>query len=117
MSRSRLVLVAALAIVAALVYAEVSAARPAAASVGVTAKEFKFVLTRKSVSKGAVTFTVVNKGKIAHDFKINGKKTPLIKPGKKAILKVTFAKAGSYRYICTVLGHAKLGMKGVLKVT
>jgi plastocyanin len=117
MSRTRLVLVAALAIVAALVYTEVSAARPAAASVGVTAKEFKFVLTRRSVPKGAVTFTVMNSGKIAHDFKIAGKKTPMLQPGKKAILKVTFAKAGSYPYLCTVPGHAKLGMKGVLKVT
>jgi len=117
MSRSRLVLVAALAIVAALVYAEVSAARPAAATVTVTAKEFKFTLSSKSVPKGAVTFAVVNKGKLAHDFKINGKKTALIAPGKKATLKVTFAKAGSYPYLCTVAGHASFGMKGVLKVT
>ena len=27
-----------------------------------------------------MTFTVVNKGKIPHDFKIDGKKTPLLKP-------------------------------------
>ena len=117
MSRSRLVLAAAFLVVAALVLADLGAARPAAATVTVTAKEFKFVLSSKSVPKGAVTFTVVNKGKLAHDFKINSKKTPLIQPGKKATLKVTFAKAGSYRYLCTVPGHANFGMKGVLKVT
>jgi uncharacterized cupredoxin-like copper-binding protein len=117
MSRSRLILAAAFLVVAALVLADLGAARSSAAAVTVTAKEFKFTLSRKSVPKGVVTFTVVNNGKIAHDFKINGKKTPLIKPGKKAILKVTFAKAGSYPYLCTVLGHAKLGMKGVLKIT
>jgi uncharacterized cupredoxin-like copper-binding protein len=117
MSRSRLVLAAAFLVVAALVLADLGAARPAAATVTVTAKEFKFTLSSMSVPKGAVTFTVVNKGKLAHDFKINSKKTPLIQPGKKATLKVTFAKAGSYRYICTVAGHASFGMKGVLKVT
>jgi plastocyanin len=118
MLRSRLILAAALAIVAALVFAAVAAAGPrASTSVAVTAKEFSFVLSTKSVKKGAVTFNVVNKGKIPHDFKINGKKTALIPPGKKATLKVTFAKSGSYPYLCTVPGHSKLGMKGVLKVT
>lgn len=31
-------------------------------------------------------------------------------------LSVRFPKAGSYRFICTVPGHAAAGMKGVLKV-
>jgi plastocyanin len=116
--RSRLVLAAALTIVAAVVLAEVAAAgHRSATSVAVTTKEFRFVLSTKSVPKGTVTFNVVNKGKIPHDFKIDGKKTALIPPGKKATLQVTFAKPGSYPYLCTVPGHAKLGMKGVLKVT
>jgi len=84
-------------------------------AVTVTASEFKFKFSKLTVSHGAVTFTVVNKGKIPHDFKIAGKKTPMLKPGKSAKLSVTL-KAGSFKYLCTVPGHAALGMKGTLKV-
>lgn len=89
----------------------------ATTKVTVAASEFKFVLSRKSVPVGTVVFTVRNKGKVAHDFKINGKKTPLIKPGGSAKLVVAFKKKGSYAYLCTVPGHAAAGMKGKLKVT
>jgi uncharacterized cupredoxin-like copper-binding protein len=80
-----------------------------AATVTVTASEFKFKLSKASVPHGKVTFTVVNKGKIPHDFKIAGKKTALLKPGKKAKLTVTLKK-GKLAYVCTVAGHAALGM-------
>jgi uncharacterized cupredoxin-like copper-binding protein len=86
-----------------------------ATAVTVTATEFKFKLSKTSVPHGSVTFTVVNKGKLAHDFKISGKKTPLIKPGKSAKLTVTL-KAGKAAYLCTVAGHAAAGMKGTLTV-
>jgi uncharacterized cupredoxin-like copper-binding protein len=92
-------------------------ARAATTKVTVTASEFKFVLSRKSVHVGTVVFTVRNKGKVAHDFKIKGKKTPLLKPGASAKLVVAFKKKGSYAYLCTVPGHAAAGMKGKLKVT
>ena len=85
-------------------------------TVTVTASEFKFKLSRKTAPVGTVVFKVVNKGKIAHDFKINGKKTPLLKPGKSSTLKVVFEKKGRFAYLCTVPGHAALGMKGVLGV-
>ena len=39
-----------------------------------------------------------------------------LKPGKSATLKVTLKK-GSYKYICTVPGHASFGMKGTFKAT
>jgi nitrite reductase (NO-forming) len=63
-----------------------------------------------------VIFKVENKGKIGHDFKINGKKTKIIPPGKTATLKVVFKKKGRIAYDCDIPGHAKLGMKGVLAV-
>jgi plastocyanin len=91
-------------------------AHSTATAVTVTATEFKFKLSKESVPHGTVTFTVVNKGKVAHDFKIAGKKTALIKPGKSAKLIVTL-KAGKYPYLCTVPGHAAAGMKGTLRVT
>lgn len=82
-------------------------------TVTVKAGEFFFKLSKSSIAKpGAVVFTVKNTGHLAHDFKIAGKKTALIQPGKSATLKVTFAKAGKYAYLCTVAGHAAAGMKG-----
>jgi uncharacterized cupredoxin-like copper-binding protein len=32
------------------------------------------------------------------------------------VLRVVFRKAGRYRYLCTVPGHAAAGLKGVLRV-
>ena len=89
-------------------------------SVGVTAgkpAEFRFTLTKKTVPKGTVTFLVINKGALPHDFKINGHKTKLLSPGQAQTLKVTFLKAGKYPYLCTVTGHAAAGMKGTFTVT
>ena len=84
-------------------------------AVTVTATEFHFKLSKTSVPHGSITFTVVNKGKLGHDFKIGGKKTPVIKPGKRAKLTVTLKK-GRIAYLCTVPGHAAAGMKGKLTV-
>ncbi len=120
----------------ALVFTAVASARPAAHAkttrVAVTAgkpSEFAFTLSKKSVPVGRVVFTVANKGKIAHTFKVcsspsggkanacKGKGTKLISPATSAKLTIVFAKQGRYEYLCTVPGHAAAGMKGVLKVT
>jgi uncharacterized cupredoxin-like copper-binding protein len=96
-------------------------ATPASASkvitITVVAREWSFKLSRSSVPVGStVVFKVTNKGKIGHDFKINGKKTPLIAPGKTKSIKVVFKKKGKIAFLCTVTGHAKLGMKGTFSV-
>ena len=96
-----------------------AAARSSAAqatTVKVTAKEYKFVLSRKSAPHGKVTFKVTNKGALKHDFKIAGKKTKILGHGKSAMLTVTLKK-GKHPYVCTVDSHAKFGMKGVFKST
>ena len=91
--------------------------RAAATTIQVKGGEFFFKLSSKSIAKsGKVTFVFKNVGHVTHDFKINGKKTPLIGPGKTATLVVTFKKKGKYPYLCTVLGHAAAGMKGVFTV-
>lgn len=110
-------LLAAASVVAATLFAVVpfAGASSTATAVNVTAKDYKFVLSRKSAPHGTVNFKVVNKGKTKHDFKIAGKKTALIKPGATAKLTVTM-KTGSYPYICTVAGHAAAGMKGAFTV-
>jgi len=89
-----------------------------ATTVTVTAgkpSELKFTLSKKAIAKGVTTFKVTNKGMLAHDFKIGGKKTAMLKSGKTATLKVTL-KAGKFAFLCTVPGHAAAGMKGTLTV-
>ena len=107
--------------IAAGVFAPGGGAAPAAsqATVKITVKasEFKFGLSKRSVPAGTtVIFTVINTGKISHDFKIAGKKTPTLNPGKSATIKVLFTKKGRYPYLCTLLGHAGAGMKGSFSV-
>jgi uncharacterized cupredoxin-like copper-binding protein len=91
-------------------------ATAAATTIQVKGGEFFFKLSTKSLAKpGMATFKFKNIGHVSHDFKINGKKTPLIQPGKTATLVVTLKK-GNYPYLCTVPGHAAAGMKGVFTV-
>lgn len=95
-----------------------SAARSSATvRITVNASEFKFGLSRRSVPVGStVIFTVVNKGKLSHDFQVAGKKVKTLNPGQKATLTVKFTKKGRFGYLCTLPGHAKLGMKGTFSV-
>jgi uncharacterized cupredoxin-like copper-binding protein len=88
-----------------------------ATSVSVTGKEYKFTLSKKTVRHGSVTFKFKNAGKLSHDFKIAGKKTKIITKGKSAAPLTVSLKKGSYKYVCTIPGHADKGMKGTLKVT
>ncbi len=103
---------AALAVVAAAHAAPTATAQ----QVSVAMTEFKFTLKPASVKKGAVTFVVRNTGSVAHDFRIAGKKSAVLQPGKSGRLTVTFAKPGRYPYLCTLPSHAIAGMKGVLVV-
>ena len=84
--------------------------------VHVTAKDYSFVLSRKSIPHGRVEFVIKNQGKTAHDFEIAGHVSKTIQPGKSTTMHVQL-KAGRYPYKCTVDGHSTLGMKGVLRVT
>ena len=81
----------------------------------VTATDFKFKVIPARLTKGVATFTVINRGAATHDFKIGGKKTKILNPGQRTTLKVTLKK-GTYTYLCTVPGHAALGMKGKVVV-
>jgi uncharacterized cupredoxin-like copper-binding protein len=86
-------------------------------TIRVSEKEFSIKLSNGSLARpGTVTFDVKNAGKMAHNFRINGKQTRLIQPSKTATLTVAFKKKGSYHYLCAVPGHAALGMKGLFTV-
>lgn len=102
-------------------FAQAHTAAPQAANatahITVAASEFKFVLSKRTVPVGTtVVFKVVNKGKISHNFKIAGKKTKTLGPGKSALLTVKFKKKGHFAYSCTIPGHAGAGMKGTFSV-
>ena len=103
----------------ALTIVGAAAAGPSAkrtTTVKVTAKDYSFTLSPKTVKHGRVKFMIKNAGKVAHDFEIAGHVSKLVQPGKSATLTATL-KRGSIAYKCTVDSHAQLGMKGVLRVT
>jgi plastocyanin len=108
--------------IAALAFASLgvgtAAAGPATAqatTVNVTAKDFYFVLSRKTVKAGRVTFVIRNASPAMHDFRIAGHRSKIIGRGQTTRLTVTL-KPGRYLYTCTVDSHAELGMKGYLRV-
>src|SRR5579884_2489324 len=106
-----------IAVLAALSLSTFAVAVPASASVHATAatahvtvtagkpSEFRFTLSTHSVKHGKVTFKIVNKGHLSHDFSIDGHKSSMVKPGKSTTLTVTIKK-GSNAYKCTVPGPA-----------
>jgi plastocyanin len=86
-------------------------------TIKVTAKDFKFILSKKTAKRGIVVFKVTNTAAIQHNFSIKGRTTKKLSHGQTATLRVTFLRKGTYPYKCTVDHHAALGMKGVFTIT
>jgi molybdate transport system substrate-binding protein len=86
---------------------------PRAKTIKVTITDSALRLSAKTATVGTVTFAVKNAGKAKHDFRIAGKKTPVLRPAQSAKLSVTFAKAGRYAYSSTVKGDVAKGLRGV----
>lgn len=80
--------------------------------------EYRFRLSTATVHRGTVVFTIVNKGQLPHDFSIQklNKVSTLVQPGRQTTMRVTFKRAGSYYYLCTVGAHVQYGMYGTLRV-
>lgn len=115
-------LVASLVAVSLATAAEDSTSTPAGTTgeshvVTVSMFEMGFKLSASRVPTGTVTFRVVNDGKVVHDFRINGKGTPVLDPGEQATLTVDFPEPGTFSFVCTVEGHAAAGMVGKLVVS
>lgn len=119
MTRNRTLAVASLAMLALAVPAATGAAPAApaapAATFAVQASDFRFKGIPRRTTRGTHLFRVRNTGRATHDLRIAGKKTRLLTSGQTQTLRVTLRK-GRYPYICTVEGHAALGMKGTLVV-
>jgi uncharacterized cupredoxin-like copper-binding protein len=112
-------LVAVFAVASTTLFAVVGHAGPnrsaKATVVTVTIKNYRFMLSRQSAPAGKVTFKVKNLDVVKHDFKIAGKKTPLLGKNKSASFTVTLKKGKKYKYVCTVPTHEAAGMKGSFK--
>lgn len=85
-----------------------------AAKYTVTAVDFKFKNMPKTAAPGTHTFTLVNKGNATHDLKLAGKKTKILKKGQRGSIIVALKRGKTYAFLCTLPGHAALGMKGKL---
>ena len=94
--------------------------------------ELAFKLSKtSSVPAGTVIFKVTNLGVAYHNFKLCvipvptalgtrnacfGKATPVLKHGKSATLTLALTTPGKYEFLCSVVGHAAAGMKGLLGI-
>ena len=108
--------VAAVALLAGPAFATVAPAR-----VQVSAKEFFYSLSRRTVVAGPAIVELVNFGQDPHDLRMEriggGRlwKTPLVFPGAYYDLNATLV-PGRYRLWCSIENHRQLGMAAVLSV-
>jgi len=86
-------------------------------TVRVDARDFAFTLSRRSVPAGStVRFVVLNRGNTNHDFVVRGRRTRILRPAERQTITVSFPRKGSFRFLCSVPGHARLGMKGTFGI-
>jgi plastocyanin len=86
-------------------------------AITVVATDLKFDVGEIKAAPGTLTVTLVNNGAIDHTLKIAG--TPLLlttRAGKSATGTVALKK-GTYKFECTIPGHAAAGMKGTVVVS
>ena len=82
----------------------------------VVAQEMHFSPKEMSVNAGAVTFHVVNRGKLTHTFSVGPNADEVeVNPGKSQDFTLTL-EPGTYKYVCRIINHEGLGMHGVLEV-
>jgi len=117
--KKRIALLAALAVVLGSVFAGIGAAATgstkATKTITVTATDFHFKISPTTGLKHGVAYTIkfTNKGAALHNFDIQGVKATKIIPGGKTVtMKVTFKKAGKFKYSC---GYHE-DMTGVIEV-
>lgn len=115
MSRMKFALTTAVLGLAAIAFASVAVAKPAApVTVNVSGTEFSFKVSKKTLPVNKpIVFKFKNVGDEVHDLAFTNpkKKTAFLAPGKSATMRVTFKKKGRYQAICTVGEHFIRGMK------
>jgi plastocyanin len=95
---------------------------PTAAHLGVKASEYKFVLSRPSVSAGELVVELDNQGEDPHNLNLQladgqGPELHVGEIGSQKRVSARFTlPAGTYRLFCSLPGHEELGMKATLTV-
>jgi plastocyanin len=84
--------------------------------VTVTMTAAKCRASTTSVEPGPVLFVLVNRSGLARRFEIARRRSSLVRSRKRATLRVTFAKEGSYRYACKAPRRPKATRRGTLLV-
>jgi plastocyanin len=88
--------------------------------VAITLDDFSISPQRVRARAGETTFSIVNEGRIGHNFHVIGSKgepvavTTLL-PGDRETATADLRR-GTYRMVCTVSNHEELGMYGTLVV-
>ena len=108
-------LAAGLVAIAALAPAALGTSSASNAKYTVTMTDFKFKISPTRLRPGTHSVLVINRGHATHDFKIGTKKTRILNPGQRQTIKVTLKK-GRVTVLCTVPGHAALGMRNRIVV-
>ncbi len=110
------------AAVAALVLCGAASAKTFPTRVQVTAKEFYYTLSGRSVKAGPAIIQFVNYGEDPHDMRVErvgGTRiygTPVMQPGSYYNLSVDLL-PGKYELWCSIANHRALGMEATLIVT
>lgn len=100
----------------------IPAAEAPVVAVGVALREWRVTVYRPAVRPGRIKLVLRNLGEDDHDLRVLGPRgyrsavSPEIKPGESGVLRVRLRRQGRYRLICTLKGHAKLGMQATLRV-
>lgn len=82
-------------------------------------QEYSFSKESLTIKKGQkVRLTLVNKGKMSHDFVVERMNvtTELAGAGESVTVEFTISDAGTYNFYCSVGNHRAMGMEGKLNV-
>lgn len=102
-----------------------AAARPHTSTnttVGVSEREYRISVYRRTVPPGTVRFNVTNFGEDAHDLTVETKRGTVlaasdeIRSERRATVKVRLTRPGTYRLVCMRLDHAARGMRATVVV-
>jgi plastocyanin len=97
--------------------ASVEPAFPDAADLTVILDDFTFDPSDITVQTGQVNLTLVNEGAAVHDLTVPELGiTILVSPGESVTTGLEFDTPGTYDTLCSIPGHATLGMTGSLVV-
>jgi plastocyanin len=88
--------------------------------IAVALDDFRFEPQAIRARAGKITFTLRNRGRLAHTFRLRIEGRPVVEvpsmlPGEGTVQSATLRR-GTYRIFCALANHEELGMYGTLTV-